>query len=409
MKNVTDSIKPLGRVRSRITREKKDDALALLTLVGTIIGVGLYAVPYLIAQVGVAITTAYFLVVAVVAVVLHLLYAQIDVWTDGHHRLAGYSRLYLGKWGRRFGATISVAALLGTLLAYLVVGGNFLGQVLTTLWPGIDGTFIGVLVFFAIAAALVYFGTRTIAEVEVLAFVLFLGVIAAIVHQGHVFWEVGNLFSFNAERIFMPYGVALFSLWGISVIPEIVEMKRKKITDIRRIVSSGVAISTVLYVLFGILVAGITGSLTSPDALPAFKYFFGEGIIAFAFLFGFATCFTSFLTIGLTLTKTLWYDFQINRTLAWMMAMFVPLALYLIGFKQFIGILGAVGGILLGFEGIMILVMYRRAHTYARRTRRVDQETETELVYRLPWSLVALLTIALIVGIGYQVYTLFLG
>jgi len=51
------------------------------------------------------------------------------------------------------------------------------------------------------------------------------------------------------------------------------------------------------------LVTGITGPKTSKEAIIGIKDFVGNTIVILALGFGILTCFTSFLTLGLTLKK----------------------------------------------------------------------------------------------------------
>jgi hypothetical protein len=88
----------------------------------------------------------------------------------------------------------------------------------------------------------------------------------------------------------------------------------------------------------------------------------GEDTVSLALLFGILTTFTSFIALGLTLKNVLNYDLKINKNLAWLITCFVPLALFLAGIKSFIPVISFVGAVMLGIDGILILLMYRRAN-----------------------------------------------
>ena len=59
--------------------------------------------------------------------------------------------------------------------------------------------------------------------------------------------------------------------------------------------------------------------------------------------------------------KIFWYDLKIKKIIAWAVTCFVPLGLFLIGIKSYITIIGLVGAIMLGIDGILILLMYTKA------------------------------------------------
>jgi len=54
------------------------------------------------------------------------------------------------------------------------------------------------------------------------------------------------------------------------------------------------------------------------------------------------------------------FDLGIKKWQSFVIACFVPLILFLIGLKSFIPILSFTGGILLGIDGILILLMYKK-------------------------------------------------
>jgi len=79
-----------------------------------------------------------------------------------------------------------------------------------------------------------------------------------------------------------------------------------------------------------------------------------------ALFLGFLTTFTSFIALGLTLKKILWYDFKMKKNLAWFLTCFIPLGLFVMGFKSFIYVIGLVGAVGIGIDGTLILLMYRK-------------------------------------------------
>jgi len=66
--------------------------------------------------------------------------------------------------------------------------------------------------------------------------------------------------------------------------------------------------------------------------------------------------------MSLTLKKVLAYDFKINKRLAWLFATFVPAGLYALGFNNFISISSLVGGVFLGIDGLLIVLMFQKIH-----------------------------------------------
>lgn len=384
-------------MRMRFTAAKRF-IYALATLTGTIIGVGVFALPFVASKVGLPIMLLYFLLLGAVVVLIHLLYAEVVVRTEGLHRLPGYVERYLGRWGKRLVLLEKVFAFSGTLLAYLIVGGTFLSSLLSPIF-GI-GQLGALLLFFFAGAVLVYFGIRSIAKVELFALFLFGAVLLALLSQGHSFLNLRNLFNFEASSLFLPYGVILFALWGAALVPEAAEMLGRQVKPLRRLIFWAISLVAGIYLFFTLLITGITGELTSRDALTALKYFFGDGLVALALAFGVLACFTSFITLGLTFKKVLWYDFKVKQDVAWAVAVFLPLLLYFIGLKDFIRVIGTVGGVMLGIEGIIIVLLYLKV-------REKEAKSKPPLVFGLPRAILWPVILMLVLGIIYEVVYFF--
>jgi len=101
----------------------KQFVYALATFVGTVIGVGLFGLPYVALKVGFAVVLFYFIFIGIVTALVLLIYGEIILRTEGVHRLPGYAEKYLGIWGKRVAFLSIVLTLVGALLAYLIVGG----------------------------------------------------------------------------------------------------------------------------------------------------------------------------------------------------------------------------------------------------------------------------------------------
>jgi len=196
--------------------------------------------------------------------------------------------------------------------------------------------------------------------------ILFFLVLILIFLRGRYLINIENLFppisnfKFQISNFFLPYGVVLFSLWGAALIPEVEEMLGEKKEVIRKIIPVSILIPIFVYLFFIYLILGITGPQTTESALVGLRNFLGNGIVSLGFLFGLLTTFTSFIALGLTLQKVFWYDLKIEKNIAGAITCFIPLILFLIGIKQFIPVISFVGTTMLGIDGILILLMYKK-------------------------------------------------
>ena len=127
----------------------------------------------------------------------------------------------------------------------------------------------------------------------------------------------------------------------------------------KKVIISGILISAIICLSFIFIIFGASGPFTSKEAISGFAQATGNHIIKFGFIFGIIACFTSFIAIGLTLKKIFWYDLNLSKNLAWLIACFVPLLLFLAGFRAFIDIIGFTGALAIGGEGIIIVFLYK--------------------------------------------------
>lgn len=336
----------------------KKKLFALATFTGTIIGSGFFGLPYVASQSGLLVILVYFFIVGSTLLAAGLLYGQVVTATQGSHRLPVYAEMYLGKKAKHVVFFSISFGLIGTLLSYLILGGQFLHGLFN---PLIGGPIIMyVLIYFALGAFLVFKDARTIARVEIIMMALFFLLVILFTFSGyhHLNWENLKLPPVN---IFLPFGVLTFALWGLSVVPELKDILKGEEHQMKGVMIWGFLISALFYLCFIVLVLGITGSQTSQEAISGLKGLLGEKIILFSYIFGFLATFTSFITLGLVLKKIIWYDYGVPKNFAWFFSMFIPLTLYILGLKSFISIIGVTGAFLLGVEGIIIFLICLRA------------------------------------------------
>ena len=367
---------------------------ALSTLTGTIIGVGLFSLPYIASEVGLATMIFYFLFFGLVVVTISLMYGEITLRTSKTCRLAGYAGHYLGHWGKRVILFSDGFGLYGACLAYLIIGGGFISSIFES--AGINLGFDGTLLFFGLGAFLVYFGVKGIAKAELFSLILFFVVLGLLTLKGLPHIDLTNLLNFESNQFFLPYGPVLFSLGGLALIPEVKEILKDRPKDLKKVVATAILIALFTYLTFIILVTGMTGSQTTNDAITGLSLIFDNGVIFLALCFGFLTTFTSYITISLTMKKIMMYDFSVQKGLAWFLACFVPLFLFYLGLDNFIEIIGLSGGVMMGIDIAIIIAIYLKAK------RKGDMEPAYQM--NLPKIIIYFLLALFLMGVFYQIF-----
>jgi len=286
-------------------------------------------------------------------ILLNLMYGEVVLRAKGDHQLTGYSQIYFGSWGKLIAMLSLIIGLYGALLAYLIQIGRFAAELAT-----VGNPLVWSIIFFVFASVAVLRGVRFIAELEiflamgfaVLLLVLFGGALPKI--------DLINYASFRPQNILAPFGVLLFALTGASVIPEVEEVLRRSHSKLKRAILYGSVVPLAIYLLFATTVIGVSGAMTSEDAITGLIGILPRGVIAGGALLGILTMGSSFLTLAYILREVWYRDYHIVRPLAWGLAVFPPLILFALGLSSFFRVLQFTGALTGGMTGILISALY---------------------------------------------------
>jgi len=331
---------------------------ALAVIVTTIIGVGIFGLPFTAAKAGFGLLILYILILGVVAIFFHLMFAKICCATPGKHRFPGYVRVYLGENAAKVSMTSLCLGMYGAQMAYLIVGGQFLGNLLSPVLGG--NTFIYTLIFFILGSLLIYKGIKGISIVEVFIAALFFLILVIFLFRLLPDIKLANFSVVNTKNIFLPYGIVLFSLWGSSIIPELKEMVGNKQKMLKKVIVIGIVWAAIAYLAFTTAVVGFCGTATTSDAFSCISNRLGDGVTTLGYLLGAITCFSSFILLGLTIKKSFQYDFKWSENAAWAIAAILPFLFYLSGLKNYIEIIGLTGAVTIGIEGVLLFFIFKK-------------------------------------------------
>ena len=366
-------------------------------MIGTIIGVGIFAVPYVVAKSGVLISLSMFLVLGIILTLNHLMFGEVLLRTGVKHHLANLAEIYLGKKWEYFTVIITTFGFYGALVAYILLGGQFLQIVLSPFFN--SGLLIYQIIFFAFMAFFVLVGLRLVAFSELLMSILLLLVMAIIVFAGIPKVNFSNFLQIDFGNMLLPYGVILFALTGAAAIPEIVEVMSRTKKKIKRAIISGSVVTIVLSVLFALIVVGVNGEMTTQDAIVGLGAVLGEWVMFLGAVFGLFAVATSFLILALYLKEQFWFDLKLNEHLSWGLACLVPFVIFLFGSKNFIEVIGFTGAVFAGLEGILIIWLFKVAKERGKR--------KPEYEIRLPFAILVLMVLIFLGGIVYETVMFF--
>ncbi|HOZ55806.1 MAG: Tryptophan/tyrosine permease family protein [Parcubacteria group bacterium ADurb.Bin316] len=377
-----------------LLNKSKNYYQAVAILIGQIVGVGIFSLPFLVAQSGVLSLLFLVVFIGVVQYFIQLVYANLVVATPTYHQLPGYAEKYVGPTGKNLVFLSSLVGLNCALLAYIIVSGIFLNQLLSPIFGGSE--FIYSTIVFCIEAVIVFFGVHFLARVELIMTFLLILVVSVIGWRSADFIYFNNFTVLDWKYFLIPYGAMLFALDGIAVIPFVVEVLNRDKMAVRKAIKTGVLVSAIVTAVFALVIVGVTGRNVTEDALSGMKTVLHDGVISLALLFGSLCIFTSFIGSAQALRKIYNWDYKINKNLAWFFAVFVPYLLYIAGINNFIKVVSFAGAVAGGISSIVLVYIIMKNNS--------DISANTIFKHKIPAVILYALVAMFVVGIFYELF-----
>lgn len=329
---------------------------AIEMLVGSVVGVGLFGIPFAFVQAGFWVGIIYLIVLGFVSITLAMMFAEVVLQMPGHRRLSGCVTRFFGKkWGVVAALTIA-GGIWGGLIAYVLVGGEFAFALLSPIIGG--GLFEYQLSFLFIGFVVALRGLSFVAKIESYLVAALVLVILIIVLRGLFDVDFSNFTSSTGSNLLLPYGVVLFSLGGVNIIPELRDLLGCDKKMIRQAIPMGYLFIIALYAAFAFAVVGVSGALTTQESISGIGEVMGSWVLVIGAVMGLLAVVTSFIALSVQLQNMLEFDFGASRLLAWFITVSVPLVIFLAGARNFIEVVNFTGAVFGGFLGVFIVAMY---------------------------------------------------
>ncbi|KKU86731.1 MAG: hypothetical protein A2667_02185 [Candidatus Wildermuthbacteria bacterium RIFCSPHIGHO2_01_FULL_47_27] len=374
----------------KIWQKNQKYLFAFAIIVGTTVGAGIFAIPYVIFRAGIIPGLFYFILLGGAVLLLHILFGEVVLRTDGHHRLIGYAQIYLGSRWKILATFSNVIGIVGALLVYIIIGGEFMRNIFLPLRD--IPSFYWALFFWFILSTFIFRGIKLIAPMEVAMNAVFIIIIFLIFIIAIPKFNIQSAPLFDAANVFLPYGVLLFAFAGWLAIPEAAAIlkTREERAKLKEVIIWSALTATLLYFVFTAAVIGASGAGISKDALTGLLPALGGKIVVLGSVFGAAAVAASFLVLGNYLKNALHYDYRIPRIMSALLVCGIPLILFLAGFREFIKIIGVVGAFIGAIEGMIIIFLFRKAKTFNLR--------QPEYALRIPPALLYFLAAIFLLG-----------
>jgi tyrosine-specific transport protein len=295
---------------------------------------------------------------------LFLMYGEVTLHTKGHRRFVGVLVSFLGIRMRPFISAVFFIGMIGALLAFLILGGDFLFRFSLAIFgsPVFGNPTLTSLVFYSAAALLIFQGLRFISRFEIFVMGILLSLYALIITVSLFFFDSSYLFLATTPSftdVVRPYGVILFALGGLAAVPEMRDILLRP-KQLSRAIVTGMGIVVFLYALFTLSVVGATGPFTTADALGGLGSVVSPVFTSIGTFLGMLSCFSILTIVGVEVMDTWRFDFHRKKITAWGLTMGIPLMLFLLGVREFIAVAGFVGAVAGGLTGILIVLAYEK-------------------------------------------------
>jgi tyrosine-specific transport protein len=367
-------------------------------LVGTIIGAGVFTLPYAASQSGLMVALFWLLFLGLVVLYIHLIFGEIILRTPENFRLPGYVGYYLGEQAKKFLLITNFLTFGISLTIYLLLAARFMAILISPYQVPFQTLF---LVLWFLLSIVILFDSSVASRLN---FYCSFGLLALFLVLFFLLMPHFQAANFNwtshlSWNWLLPYGLFLYALVGFSAVPEALKVAREnniKGSLFKKIILIASLIPVLAYALFILGIVGVTGSNTTIDAIGGLVNILGPHIIILGALLGFLSVVTSYLVIGTYLKHSFIFDYRWPRWLALALVVFGPLLVYLLGLTDIVKWLSLMGAVLTGFEAIMLLFSLKEA--------KKRNERPPEYSIKLSQPLFIFLVVVFVLGATFQIF-----
>jgi amino acid permease len=340
---------------------------ATASLIGAVIGAGLFVLPHFLKEGGWLTFLICLIIFGGGMILCHLLLAEIILRTKKRKYFTGYVGKYLGERARRLSFLYLFPGLVGALLVYMLMVGQFLflfGQPWLKIPP-----FYGSLALLVFASLLVFRKEKMLLKTQS-ASSFFLAVIL-LATIGYAAFKINpdSLIAFGKSFPLGLPGIIFFSLTGWNALPMMARIlttpeNKKKMGAIILFSLGGVAL---LYFLFSLALTSLGVDIinwSQIDYLSVSSFYLVKVLALIGLIAGAA----SFFSLGNYLKNSLVVDYHFPNRLAIGATILAPLLLYLLlGSGHLLSLMGIVGAFLGSLQGGIILLIFLKARKRGNR------------------------------------------
>ena len=199
-------------------QDQKIFLYAVSILIGTIVGVGVFGIPFSFAKAGFLTGLLFLIAVGLLSLTVNLIFGEIVLRTKGIHQFIGYTKIYLSRNLKILASFAWFLSIYSALLAYIIISGSFLFNIFISSFY-VD-PFIYSFLFFIFVSLALLAGLKKVVWFELFMVLFFILIPFLIFIFGIPKIDTQNFTHLlNREFWFLPYGILLFAYAGFSAIP----------------------------------------------------------------------------------------------------------------------------------------------------------------------------------------------
>jgi amino acid permease len=335
--------------------------LPVAILADLVIGAGVFTLPYIFYKSGFLIGAIYLVVFGVIALVIHLMYAEVVIKTKTRHRLIGYANIYLGKFGFYVSLVLNLLGnvlVLGVFLILSVSFFNLIWQI--SIWQQ-------VLIIWGISPLLIFVSNYGLAESELwLNDGILLGLLSLFLLKSTdsvTLWP--SLLNYNLENWLLPLGPVAFSFLGIQAVPLVIDYFRDRAPHLvtkdyvweRRIIKFGTLLPVVLYAIFIVAILFVSSEVT-PDSVSGLIGQIGAPALFIVGIFGILNIRSSYTIIGRDLRDSLVYDLNLKSKWLSFGVLLLPLIVFILFQNRLVDLVSFIGSVIVVVQIILVIWMW---------------------------------------------------
>lgn len=328
-------------------------------IVGHGVGAGILSVPYL------ASSTRWWDILWIIALafsinlLMHYMIAELSYNNDGLQFIKCLEReLFVGKFKQLI--SYSCFALLFMSVMFNVSGYISGASAVFAAWFHMDD-WAGILLFYALAAAVVYFGMKIVGICEKIAVsamfaVIIIILVAALLGKWNSFPQ-----TLPASRNLLGlYSIIAFSLSAVMSVPQVVKGLDGDIVNIRRSIALGTGLNAALILVITFTTLLGARVITQNGALTDLSLSLGGWVAILGYLFSLLALSTSFWANTLNLRDVIAEQTKLKLKISWFIASFPCLLIALIGTQSFVALI-RLASLIQIVTGLAIIVAYNRS------------------------------------------------